>query len=65
MHKKFNTYMNSTQSRCCLTSQFRRIAHCWMLLVQVSKVILQPGQAYKMGILEKMVNGLTFVLSLI
>ena len=47
----------STQPQCCLTSQFRRIAHCWMLLVQVSKDILQPGQAFKMGIIEKIVNG--------
>ena len=47
------------------TSQRRRIAHCWMLLVQASKDISQPGQAYKMGILEKMVDGLKFILRLI
>ena len=29
-----------------------------MLLVQASNGISQPPQAYKMGILEKMVNGL-------
>ena len=29
-----------------------------MLLVQASKDISQPGQAYKMEILEKIVNGL-------
>ena len=46
-------------------SQLRRIAHCWMLLVQASKDILQPGQAYKVGILEKMVSGLKFILRLI
>ena len=32
-----------------------------MLLVQVSKGISQPGQAYKMGILEKIVKGLNFI----
>ena len=47
------------------TSQLRKIAHCWMLLVQASKDISQPGQAYKMGILEKMVDGLKFILRLI
>ena len=47
------------------TSQLRRIDHCWMLLVQASNDISQPGQAYKMGILEKMVNGLKFILRLI
>ena len=47
------------------TSQLRRIAHCWMLLVQASNDISQPGQAYNMGILEKMVNGLKFILRLI
>ena len=31
-----------------------------MLLVQASKDISQPGQEYKMGILEKMVYGLKF-----
>ena len=36
-----------------------------MLLVQASKDISQPGQAYKMEILEKMVNGLKFILTLI
>ena len=36
-----------------------------MLLVQASKDISQPGQAYKMGILEKMVDGLKFILRLI
>ena len=36
-----------------------------MLLVQASKDIWQPGQAYKMGILEKIVNGLKFILRLI
>ena len=36
-----------------------------MLLVQASKDISQPGQAYKMGILEKIVNGLIFILRLI
>ena len=36
-----------------------------MLLVQASKDISQPGQAYKMGILEKMINGLKFILRLI
>ena len=36
-----------------------------MLLVQASKDILQPGQAKKMGILEKIVNGLKFILGLI
>ena len=36
-----------------------------MLLVQASNDISQPGQAYKMGILEKMVNGLKFILRLI
>ena len=35
-----------------------------MLLVQASKDISQPGQAYKMGILEKIVNGLKFILRL-
>ena len=47
------------------TSQLRRIAHCWMLLVQASKYISQPGQAYKLRILEKMVNGLKCTLRLI
>ena len=36
-----------------------------MLLVQASKDISQPGQAYKMKILEKIVNGLKFILRLI
>ena len=36
-----------------------------MLLVQASKDISQPGQAYQMGILEKMVDGLKFILRLI
>ena len=36
-----------------------------MLLVRTSKGISQPGQAYKMGILEKIVNGLKFILRLI
>ena len=36
-----------------------------MLLVQASKDIAQPGQAYKMGILEKIVNGLKFILRLV
>ena len=36
-----------------------------MLLVQASNDISQLGQAYKMGILEKMVNGLKFILRLI
>ena len=36
-----------------------------MLLVQASKDISQPGQAYKMEILEKIVNGLKFILRLI
>ena len=36
-----------------------------MLLVQVSKDISQPGQAYKMEILEKIVNGLRFISRLI
>ena len=35
-----------------------------MLLVQASKDISQPGQVYKTGILEKIVNGLTFILRL-
>ena len=47
------------------TSQLRRIARSWMLLVQLSRRISQPGQAYKMGILEKIVNGLKFILRLI
>ena len=47
------------------TSQLKRIVNCWMLLVQASKDISQPGQAYKMGILEKMVDGLKFILRLI
>ena len=47
------------------TPQLRRIAHCWMLLVQASKDISQPSRAYKMGILEKIVNGLKFILRLI
>ena len=36
-----------------------------MLLVQASKDISEPGQAYKMGILEKIVNGLEFIVGLI
>ena len=36
-----------------------------MLLVQASKDILQPGQAYKMGFFEEIVNGLRFILRLI
>ena len=36
-----------------------------MLLVQASKDIAQPGQAYKMEILEKIVNGLKFILRLV
>ena len=36
-----------------------------MLLVQASKDISQPDQAYKMEILEKTVNGLKFILRLI
>ena len=44
------------------TSQLRRIAHCQMLLVQASKDISQPGRAYKMEILEKIVNRLKFIL---
>ena len=36
-----------------------------MLLVQAAKDIWQPGQAYKMEILEKVVNGLKFILRLI
>ena len=47
------------------TSQLRRIARSWMLLVQSSRCIPQPGQAYKMGILEKIVNGLKFILRFI
>ena len=47
------------------TSKLRGIARCWMLLVQASRDISQPGQAYKMGILEKIVNGLRFILGLI
>ena len=47
------------------TSQLRRIAHCWMLLVQASKDISQPGQAYKMRILEEIVNCLSFITRLI
>ena len=47
------------------TSQLRRIVHCQMLLVQASKDISQPGRPYKMGILEKIVNGLKFILWLI
>ena len=36
-----------------------------MLLVQVSKGISEPGQAYRMGILAKIVNGVKFILRLI
>ena len=43
----------------------RKIAYCWMLLVQVSKGISEPGQAYRMKILAKIVNGLKFILRLI
>ena len=46
-------------------SQLRKIAHYRMLLVQASKDISQPGQAYKMGILEKVVNSLKVILRLI
>ena len=49
----------------CQTSQLRRTTHCWRLLVQESKDILLTGQAYKMEILEKIVNGLKFTLRLI
>ena len=35
------------------TSQLRRSTHCWMLLVQASKNISQPGQAYKMEFWRK------------
>ena len=35
-----------------------------MLLVQASKDISQPGQMHKMGFLEKIVNGLKFILRL-
>ena len=47
------------------TTLLRTIAHCWMLLVQASKDISLPGQAHKIRILEKIVNGLKFVLRLI
>ena len=46
------------------TSQFRRIAHFWMMLVQASEDISQPGQAQKMGILEKAVNSFMVILRL-
>ena len=46
-------------------SQFRRIAHYWVLLVQASRDISQPGQACKMEILEKVVNSLKVILRLI
>ena len=36
-----------------------------MLLIQASKANLEPGQAYKMRILAKIVNGLKFILRLI
>ena len=36
-----------------------------MVLAQVSKGIFQPSAAYKMAILEKIVNGLRFILRLI
>ena len=35
------------------------------MLVQASKDISQPGQAYKMGILKKIINGLKFFLRLV
>ena len=35
-----------------------------MQLVQASKDISQTGQAYKMGVLEKIVNGVKFILRL-
>ena len=44
------------------TSQPRRTVYGWMLLVQTSKEISEPGQAYKMGIFTKIVNGLKFIL---
>ena len=47
------------------TSQLRRTVYCWMLLVQTSKDISEPGQAYKMGILTKIVNALKFILRLL
>ena len=47
------------------TSQLRRIVHCWMLLVEASNDISQPGQAYKKGIFEKIVNSLKFIFKLI
>ena len=36
-----------------------------MLLIQASKDISEPVQAYKMEILEKIVNGLKFILRFI
>ena len=47
------------------TSEFRGIAHCQILLVQVPNSISPLGQAYNMGILEKIGNGLKFILRLI
>ena len=49
----------------CQTSWLRRIDYCWMLLVQVSKDIFEPGQVFKMKVLAKIVNGLRFFLRLI
>ena len=34
------------------TSQLRRTAYCWILVVQASKDISETGQAYKMEILS-------------
>ena len=33
-----------------------------MLLIQTSEAKLEPSQAYEMGILAKVVNGLKFIL---
>ena len=35
-----------------------------MLVIQVSKANSEPGQAYKIGFLAKIVNGLKFILRL-
>ena len=48
----------------CKTPQLRGISYCLMLVIQVSKANSEPGQAYKIGFLAKIVNGLKFILRL-
>ena len=60
--RKFRLYFRPNMIGWTIRPHIRRIAYCWMQLVQASKDISQTGQAYKIGILEKIVNSLKFIL---